>query len=886
MRVIKPQQLGFLNRPFEYRGGCYLGVSVIAALRLNDTGHLVSEVEMWQEAMPALGDQGVLDVGMPKRRGEFLAAGQAFAPNGEPTQSLRAGIQVGGLAKELWVFGDRFMQDGRISEPEPFVTMPMVWENAFGGEGFKPNPLGKGYRATANSRGDTRHWLPNIEHPDRLYRLKGQKPEPAGFGALDITWPQRQDLAGTYDDHWLKTAFPGFAKDIQWEYFNMASRDQWSEQAFSGDETFRIYGMHPELSVIDGKLPGLRARCFFLREGMEQIVECACELTTLWFLPEADLLILIHHGSIKVEEDDARDIKSVTVAAEHADRPRERAHYQQVHDERADPEGDPMKLIKDAPLLPEGMERSIVQSILDQISESGKSPLTRNIESAMAEKEQALRKEAEESGHTIPEDYWPKMADEPLPPIEELDSYMEEKFEFLEEKRREIESEREKVFARAREAFDEVDEKPEGLPDLDQLIDQKEGEGPGPPKFSARQQREQLREQIAEARSIGFDPSDIESQFDTDEQFEVWQEQETQLNDLYRMGAHFQEPAPRAEDSEALTERLFRMLDAGEDLWSQDFTGIDLSGADLSRRNLRGVFMENAILDGANLSGATLDHAVLAHASLDGTILDGASLVEANLGKSRMLGVSAKGGVFEEAVLFGAVVDQSDFTDVRMSGQMLFMEASVIGCRFANARVEDMFVNERAMTETDFSGATLINPVFIKADLAGADFSNAVMEEAVFVGCSAAGAGFAGARMAGSIFAQDCLLADCNFAGADLSRANLRGAVLHRCNFAGAVLREADLSETEASGAVFRQVSADQSRWIRSDLREADFAGARLIGSMLQKADIRGTDLRANLYQADLGRVHVERSTNFKNAMTAKMNTYPRKFPRDSETDG
>lgn len=882
MRLIKPQQLGFLNRPFEYGGSCYLGVSVIAPVHLSNPWVLIPEVEMWEQALPALGEQGILDVAMPKRRGEFLAAGSAFAPNGDPARSMRAGIQVGDLSKELWVFGDRFMQDGRISEPEPFVSMPVTWENAFGGEGFKPNPLGKGYRATVNARGEKRLWLPHIEHPDRLYRLKGQKPDPAGFGAVDTSWPQRQGLAGTYDDQWLKTGFPGLAKDIQWEYFNMASRDQWSQKPFAGDEAFRVYGMHPEEPVLEGRLPALRARCFYLRKGAEQLEECSCELTTLWFLPEIDLLILVHHGSIEVEEDDARDIQTVMIAAEHADRPRELSHYNQTHFNRADPDGDVLELIRDEPLVPEGMARSVLQPFLDQYGKETQSPLARNIESSAAANEASLREKTEALGGTFPKGKLSELGDEPLPPFEKLGSYMEEKLQELEEMQQHAEAERTKIRARAEEEFKDN-------PDLASVLEKLDAQAAGsagPPKFSARAQREQIRERLGQGRDIGADVSELEAEFGNDEQFELWQEQERQLNDLYRLAAHFQEPVGRADDSQALRERLFQMLDAEADLSAQDFSGIDLSGVDLNHRNLRGIFMESAILDGANLSGATLDHAVLAHASLDGTILDGASLTEANIGNARLKNVSAKDAVFEESVLQRSTMEDCDFSGSRMSGMQLFLEAHVNQCRLAGARIEDLFINERAMADTDFSGATLIDPVFVKADLSGTNFSSAVMEEAVFVGCNAAGAVFAGASLAGSVFVEQCLLADCSFAGADLSRVNLRGAVLHRCDFSDAILREADLSETEASGAAFRGVSADQSRWVRSDLREADFAGARLIGSMLQKADIRGTDLRANLYQADLGRVHVERSTNFENAYTAKMNTYPRKFPKDSEPRG
>lgn len=881
MRIVKPQQLSLLSRPFEYRGGCYLGISVMAAVRLAGDGRLIPEVEMWQEAMSALDDQAVLDVGMPKRGGEFLASGHAFAPNGEPVRSMRAGIQVGDLAKELWVFGDRSIEGDRISEPSPFESIPFTWEHAFGGEGFKPNPLGKGYRATVNALGEKRHWLPNIEYPDQLYRLKGQRPDPANFGPVDITWPQRMSMAGTYDDRWLKTAFPGFARDIRWEYFNLASRDQWSERPFGGHESYRVYGLHPDRSVIEGNLPAIRTRCFYLRKGASALEECKCELTTLWFLPGGNLLVLVHHGSIEVREDDAHDLDSVMIAAEHQSQPRDHSHYDAVYRKRADPDGDPMELIRDGPLMPDGMAHSIIQPILDDYAKDGETPLARNMESAIAESVDGLRSKTEELGHEFPEDQLPERTYEPLPDFNEFDAYMEEKLQQLETAQQDMEKKKEAVRA---QVLGQLENQPDYVPSLEEVEDS--AQASGPPKFSAVAQREKLREQIQQVRAIGSDPSELEGLFDTDEQFAAWQAAERQFNDLYRMGAHFQVPFGPGADSHALRRQLDELLAAGADLSGRDFSGIDLSGADLRKRDLSGVFMESAVLDGADLSGAKLDQAVFAHATLSDTILDGASLKEANLGMARMKRVSAKNAAFDETILQRASLEECDFSGSRMSGMQLFLEAEAARCVFAGAEIENLFVNERSMAETDFSGSTLIDPIFIKANLAGADFSGATMKEAVFVGCNAVRASFAGAKLAGSVFVDGCHLPDCDFSGADLARVNFRGSVLHRTCFDDARLDEADLSDIEAGGATFRGVAAAQSRWVRADLREADLSAAVVIGAVLQKADIRGTDLRANLYQADLGRVHVERSTNFDGAFTAKMNTYPRKFPKESEPNG
>lgn len=883
MRVVKPQQLSFLNRPFEYRGSAYLGVSIIAALPLLESARFVPEVVMWDKVIPALGDQGLIDAGIPKRGGEFLAAGHAFSPEGRSVTSMRVGVEVGAASKELWVFGDRFMHADKISEPEPFDSMPLSWDHAFGGEGFKPNPLGKGYRASMDAMGNKRHWLPNIEHPAQLYRLKGQHPEPANFGPVDMVWPQRMSLAGTYDDRWLKTAFPGFPDDIRWEYFNLGSRDQWLQQPLSGDESYRIYGMHPEHPVIEGTLPSILTRCFYIQSGSNQLNECTCRLTTLWFLPDVDLLVLVHHGSIKVREDDGRDIESIMIAAEHQHSPRDLDHYQDVLNKRADPDGDPIELIQDAPLMPEGMAQSILQPMLDEIEQDEQSPLVRNLEAVMAEAIETARADSEQKGIEFPEADVPEMPKRSLPRLEELDGYLEEKLEQLEQTRRLAEERKQEELANARERLSLLDSKNGPNPDeMESSLDAVAG----PPRFSAAGQRRSLLEQIEQIRAIGQDPGALQEVLDSEEQFADWQEAERQLNDLYRAGAHFQQPAGPASDSQSLRSRLFELLEAGADLTSVDFTGIDLSNVKLRGCDLRGVFMECANLEATDLTGAKLDRAVLAHAHLDGTILDETSLKEANLGSATLERVSARNAVFEETIMQRSALKRCDFSGSTMSGMQLFLEAELDRCIFAGGEISDLFVNERSLAESDFSGSTLIDPIFLKAELGRADFSGAVMEGSVFIACAALSANFVRAKLAGSVFVDGCNMSDSDFSGADLARANLRGSVLLRCRFDGATLTEADLSEAEASGASFKNAEASQSRWVRADLREADLSGVLLVGAVLQKADIRGTDLRANLYKADLARVHVERSTMFDGAFTAKMNTYPRKFPAEPESHG
>ena len=338
MRIVKPNQLSLITRPFEYRQAAYLGFSIVAGVPLTRDMALCFEADLWKQVTPLLGEAGFLDAGIPKSRGEFLVVGAAHTPPGEPAGAMRVKVSVGTLTKELYVFGERFFEGDQVTEPLMFERMPVDWPHAFGGEKFADNPYGKGIQPVASGPQAGRLPLPNVEHPERLLRLRNQRPEPAGLGATELVWPRRLRLAGTYDENWLKTAFPGFPDDIHWDYFNIAQSDQWADAPWQGGEAFRIAGMHPDAAVIEGTVPEIATRCFFRLQGEQALQEAMTSLTTLWFFPEIDLLVPIYQGSIRIAEADGFDVETLLIAAEWPDEGRTLEHYEQVLERRTSPE--------------------------------------------------------------------------------------------------------------------------------------------------------------------------------------------------------------------------------------------------------------------------------------------------------------------------------------------------------------------------------------------------------------------------------------------------------------------------------------------------------------------------------------------------------------------
>ncbi len=882
MRVVKPNQLSLLTRPFEYRQKAYLGFSILAGLPLTKLDSFLFEADLWKRVSPLLGESGVLDAGIPKSRGEFLAIGSAFADQGNPTSAMRVSISVGEVSKELNVFGDRFFEGERITEPLPFERMPIDWHHAFGGEKFNSNPHGKGLNKITSGENTGRLPLPNVEHPKRLLRLKSQRPEPASFGSTEVTSPARLALAGTYDDHWLKTAFPGFPNDIRWEYFNSAQPDQWSDKTWQGGESFRIVGMHPNQPVIEGLVPEYSLRCFFRMKGDQGLHEAITNLTTLWFFPDLDLIVPIYQGSIRITESDAFDVDTLVIAAEGPAESRAIEHYRHTLERRLAEDASFMDLIRDDPLMPEGLARSPADSIIANLNDGSGSSFVRNLRTSIDSAIASAQRKTEELGHSFPVDQlpaWPEQGN--TPPIEELDQFFEEKMRDLEHAVKEA---RQKETEARSLVQAELDKKP----DFDQSLDviDSDADQRGPPQFSAKALRNQIRQSCEQVRAMGSDPSEMESMLNDPEIFKFWLEAEAGLNDLYRLGAHYQKPVIRSIEDASRLGNLRKMLSDGKSVADHDFSGLDLSGQDLSKQDLSGIFLESAVLRGCNLSGAKLDRVVLAHANLENCCLDGASLKNANLGKSKMIGVSARGSQLIDTILSGALIDKCDFSESRIEGMQTFFQAMVSQSCFAGVIGNELLFLDMELIDCDFRECRLKDAIFIQCDLSQSTWDDATIDEAVWVSCIAREASFARAGLFRAMFAKESDFSQSDFSDSCLDQANFRDARLMNCLFHRSRMNGADLSNVSAGGSSFRLANAADSQWVRADLRDADLAGCHLTNGVLHKADLRGADLRqANLHASDLARAHVDRTTRFDGALTTRMNTYPRRFNKDLASD-
>lgn len=328
MRILKGDEHILMPSPVAVHGKRFWSLGILNYFSFDDPDTLLSETRMWKEVPPLFGNAPVvLDTGAFKPRGEFLVAGRCWAPRGETRVASRVRVRVGSLVKTLAIFGDRYwklvagMMTG-ITDPEPFSSMPIVWERAFGGPDFAWNVAGKGLVPVEAPRG-TRLPLPNVEYLDRLVTHPSHRPQPACFGLVDPSWKPRRDRIGTCDAQWRDTLWPGLPMDCDLHFFNWASDDQILPGFFAGNETFEIENMNPDFPLLKGRLPAVRQRVVLERAEPRsrevRIQELDVVMDTLWLFPEIRSGIVVHRATTDSLFEDNRDILVLHVVSEGRD---------------------------------------------------------------------------------------------------------------------------------------------------------------------------------------------------------------------------------------------------------------------------------------------------------------------------------------------------------------------------------------------------------------------------------------------------------------------------------------------------------------------------------------------------------------------------------------
>ncbi|WP_312951361.1 DUF2169 domain-containing protein [Superficieibacter sp.] len=844
MKIVKPLRLSVLNRPYRWQGKNHLGVSVLALADMGENPRLRPEMELWQLAANELQTSGgVVDLAIPKAQAEFLASGYAFTHHQQDKTACAVRIDVGNLSKTLVSFGDRYWSGNRMTPPQPFTQMPLDWTRAYGGEGFAENPHGVGFRPDMRE-GHEFHPLPNIEPFEGRITSPKQKPEPVSFGPLDLLWPRRFSRMGKkYDASWLQQDFPGFARDIDWRVFNAASPDQWwaEKDALPAGANWRIWNMHPEKPLQEGRLPLWQARCFINRQRGEETLfeEIALRPTTVWFFPHLEQMILIWHGHIRINEDDAADVLQLLPALEKQGASRSVSHYRKVLTQRMDKEKGAIFAFREKDLLP---EEAIGPWIDSEVAQNA-SPMSDNLKHRAQQLQEQHRAMLEKNGGDI-NDLLNEMDDPQIPALEDLPEFIEKMDRRMAEMKAAAEEEQRELEKKYPPRRDD-DNQPRG-PEAMYLMQE----------MMAQNTSAVSESKLAQSREA--------------------------LHQMYMMSVQHQPPARRltGDLAQIIRQRAERCMAQGG-----DFRGMDLTGADFSGMDLRGADFSKALLECADLShcqldGACFHQAMLARAEMHHTSVRQCDFTGASLALAQCCHCDFSGAQLKETALQEALFDDCGFDDARLDN-LLLREAWLTRCRFTRATLEGCVFMELTLPELDFSHARLKRTTFLQSTLEAARFSHAVLEDCSFIETRAEQARFDEATWINCSAVTQSVFNGADFTGATFRYSNLRQTALHGARFTRAKLENSDMSEADCRQANFVRACLAGSLFIRTNFSHADFTDANLMAAILQKSQLAGAVFRgANLFRADLSQSFTSSETRLDGAYTKRIKSLPK---RDGE---
>jgi len=223
------------------------------------------------------GDPGVsaplqeVDYAHRKPACDVLLNGKAWAPAGRAVTGIAVGLKVGPMAKAFMVVGDRVWRRGVLGvsagAAQPFVSMPISYDNAFGGvdagqrKTYLANPVGRGFAPSGqNLPGQL---LPNTEEIGRSIDDASGSYRPMSFGPIGRNWLPRSSFAGTYDDAWIAQRAPFWPADFDDRYFQAAPADQQIPFPAGGEEVV-LKNLTPE-GHVGFRLPSFAPPVLFVR---------------------------------------------------------------------------------------------------------------------------------------------------------------------------------------------------------------------------------------------------------------------------------------------------------------------------------------------------------------------------------------------------------------------------------------------------------------------------------------------------------------------------------------------------------------------------------------------------------------------------------------------
>jgi uncharacterized protein YjbI with pentapeptide repeats len=900
MDIIRPLQISLNTQVLEQDRRFYFTASASLGVDLQ-TGEALLDLNYLKDVFEAMGESPLPDMGMPKPNGEFLVSGRFFAPGHQPVTGGEAKVILGAMEKSLYLFGPRQWRADLPSAPEKFISMPLEYSKAFGGEGYEKNPEGIGFNDGL---------LPCVEDPEHLVASKGDTPFPAGFSPLYPMRPQRMKYQGTYDQDYKYKYFPGYPEDHDWKYFLCAPRDQWATGYYTGHEAFCLYHMHPDIPIIKGSLPGYSARCFIreVKEEKERFDELPLNLDTIWFFPEKMIGLLIFRGVTEVEDDEAETITHVLSAYESDAQPR-RSHeyYKTAFEKRRSGNDSLLNHLKTHDLIPD-THKSAMEILMNSARQDTDSELVKNMDEkaktlrAMADEkvEQAIQNaedqmakidipddakahlSGKESGLDIRELMAKKSKAEPDPDLKKFNDKLESIIPGI------MANDPQKIDMK-HFSFDALDEIFEAVNEFSAKKEKEAmdiaAEGMKKVQDQIQDQLKSIDHQIENTKMIGASKSDcrvadlekarqkVENSLKTLQEFDPEHKSSSPLPRVNALALKAQTDQINPQIIGAM-QHLQSMKDAGisgentKKLEQQIQEAVQTTNAQVDEglKNAEADFKDGYIMTAHFMDEGTSPHTEplsdvrqrfldavskkedvsggdFACIDLSGEILDGIDFSGAFLEQVKFTGASLKGAIFSKAILARANFEGADLTDADFQGCNL---GAVLarGGNFTRAKFKSAKLSRGNFIQADFTGADFEDIEALDIVIHDANFTRAHMPGITFLEINITGATFEQATITTSAFLK-CAVRDCNFSNALMSKATFVDTDLESCRFENADLANAcfmatDLEKSVVSALDFQGACINQANFQNMAAGNTNFSHATMENTLFQGADLSG----------------------------------------------
>lgn len=227
------------------------------------------------------------DISPMKPFGDFIIIGNAYSST-ERT-SWEASLKFGDfIDKKIKIYGERYwkpiwekkstlaliwddrerevFKGWKLSEPKPTNSVPLVYENAWGGAHPNPdddlgvyayNPIGCGWLNDEHTDKTQKYKAPQIEDINNPIHDPFEEYKTQGFAPISPMWKQRAQYAGSYDEEWEKNQSPFLPMDFDDRFWQIAPEDQQFNKEQAYGHSAYIQGIN-EKGIIDFKIPETR----------------------------------------------------------------------------------------------------------------------------------------------------------------------------------------------------------------------------------------------------------------------------------------------------------------------------------------------------------------------------------------------------------------------------------------------------------------------------------------------------------------------------------------------------------------------------------------------------------------------------------------------------